>query len=173
MPEWLITLISVAASTAVSTVVGLLLKHSFTKYFERKDREKEQVEADRKRLEKFEKQESEDKLIESINQIVEKHTDPIDAQLKVLADGTTDMLRERILSTYYKCIDKGYRTQYDFENIEHMHKDYVLLGGNSFVAACVETIKKLPSEEEFKAAQKAAAPKRVRKTKKKILNEKQ
>lgn len=166
--DWLVPLISVALSTMVSTVVGILLKHSFTKYFEKKDKEKAEQEENKKRLAQYEKEESEKKLIENINAIVEKHTDPIDNQLKVLADGTTDMLRERILSTYYKCIDKGYRTQYDFENIEHMHQDYILLGGNSFVASCVKTIKELPSEEEYRKNNPIKKPK---KSKKKILLE--
>ena len=78
----------------------------------------------------------------------------LDTQLKIVADGTTDTLRDRVLSIYYKCMDKGYRTQYDYENVEHMHKDYLNLGGNSFVNDCVKKIMALPSEEEFKAQAK-------------------
>ena len=90
-------------------------------------------------------------------------------KLNLVADGTVDMLRERILSTYYKCLEKGYRTQYDSENIDHMHRDYSGLGGNSFIADCVKEIKSLPTEVEFKAKKKAA--KKPKATKKVLLVE--
>ena len=95
--------------------------------------------------------------------------DAFSHKLNIVADGTTDILRERLLSTYYKCMEKGYRTQYDYENVEHMHKEYVNLGGNTFVADCVSKIKNLPSEEEYKASRKRAG--RKPKAKKQLLLE--
>lgn len=92
----------------------------------------------------------------------------VENQLGVVAAGTTDILRERLLSTYYKCVEKGYRTQYDYENVEHMHREYIDLGGNSFVQSCVDTIKSLPSEAEYKAKKRQS---RAKKPKKQILVE--
>ena len=175
MPEWLTILISAFVTLLLSgflvPICTKIVGRKMTKYFDDKDKEKQVENEKAKRLEKFEREEAEKKLEEKIDAIVEKHTNPIDQQLEVLADGTTDMLRERILSTYYKCIEKGFRTQYDFENIEHMHQDYVLLGGNSFVATCVKTIKELPSEEEWKKDHQPTQTRKPRKPRKKLLVE--
>lgn len=169
LPQWVLTLISVGASAIVSTVIGIIIKRSFDKYFQRKDREEAIKEAALKEAEELRKAEEERKLESMINKVVEVHTDPIDQKLDQMEDklnkvanGTVDTLRDRILSAYYKCLDKGYRTQYDFENVHHMNTDYINLDGNTFVADCIQKFDALPSEEEFKLANK---PKRTRKKK--------
>ena len=156
MPDWLVALISVAASTAVSTTVAFVLKSSFTKYLEKKEEEKKENEKNKAAAEKLTRMEEQEKLIKTVNDIVEKHTEPIDKELEGIrdklgkvADGTMDTLRDRILSSYYKCYEKGYRTQYDIDNVEHMNKDYLALNGNTFVAECMEKFKHIPTEKEY------------------------
>lgn len=156
MPEWLVALISVGASTAVSTIVGIVLKHSFTRYFEKKDKEKKEQEEEKLRLQKFEKEESDKKLIETVDSVVKTHTDPIDeelvritSKLTKVADGTLDTLRDRILTVYYKCLEKHYRSEYDIANVDHMYKDYVALNGNSFVDDCMQKFRQIPTEKEY------------------------
>lgn len=43
------------------------------------------------------------------------------------------LLRNSILSVYYKYCDGGEIKQYDFENVAFMYKQYKALGGNSFI----------------------------------------
>ncbi len=43
------------------------------------------------------------------------------------------LLRDRILSTYYKHYRDCEIRQYEFENVEHLYKQYKKLGGNAFV----------------------------------------
>lgn len=163
-----------------------VIGRKITKYFddkeenEKKERERKEAAAalakeNAEKLAKIEKAQQEELLLEKVDSIVKKHTDPIDTQLEqVEADlsrvkcGTVDTLRDRILSCYYKCEAKGYYTQYEFENIHHMYDDYVELKGNSFVERCLKDFDSLDSEEKWKAKQKRKATTRT----KKILNEK-
>ena len=169
LPQWVLTLISVGASAIVSTVVGIIIKRSFDKYFKKKDKEEADKEEALTRAKELKEAEDQRKLENMINKVVELHTDPIDQKLDEVEDkltkvanGTVDTLRDRILSSYYKCLEKGYRTQYDFENVHHMNTDYINLDGNTFVADCIQKFDALPSEEEYKLANK---PKRIRKKK--------
>ena len=186
MPLWLQIIIAVFG--LVGTVLGIFgisayinerMKHKATK----KNKQEDEAEA-RRLLEEEEKQKALEELrhqkyMTDLRTIIKEENEqsiaPIKAELtqignklNLVADGTVDMLRERILSTYYKCLEKGYRTQYDSENIDHMHRDYAGLGGNSFIADCVKEIKALPTEVEYKAKKKAN---RKPKAKKQVLLE--
>ena len=51
------------------------------------------------------------------------------------------LLRDRILSIYYKNNKECEIRQYDYENLAYMYKQYKKLGGNSFVDRIWEEIK--------------------------------
>lgn len=176
MPDWLIALIisgsTLIGTTIITSVIGIIIKRKFDVYFRDKDAEEKKEKEDRDEAEKLKAEERQRKLEQTIDKVVKEHTDPIDAELGRISDkldkvaeGTLDTLRDRILTSYYKCLDKGYRTSYDTENVNHMHKDYLALNGNSYVEECVEKFKKIPTEEEWKIQKKRTS------TKKKILNE--
>ena len=177
MPLWL--QITIAVFGLIGTVFGIV---GFTAYINERMKHKAQL---KNKREDEEAQEIEDlkhqKYMNELRAIIkeenEKSVAPlrnelttIGNKLNLVADGTLDILRERILSTYYKCLEKGYRTQYDSENIDHMHRDYAGLGGNSFIADCVKEIKELPTEVEYKAKKKASKKTTV-KPKKQLLVE--
>lgn len=175
MPLWLQIVIAVFG--LIGTVLGIFgitayinerMKHKATRRNRREDQEQAEIEElkHQKYMSDLRAIIKEENLI-SITPLESKLTQ-MESKMNILADGTTDILRERILSTYYKCMEKGFRTQYDYENIEHMHKDYMGLGGNTFVSDCVSKIKALPSEEEFKAKKRAV---RKPKPKKQVLLE--
>ena len=175
MSEWLVAVLTLVGSAIISTAVGFLVKRSMSKYFSKRDKEQEAKEATLAEAQKIIEAEKEKKLEDTINRVVQAHTDPIDGELEKIntklgkvADGTLDTLRDRILSSYYKCLEKGYRTQYDIDNVKHMHIDYLALDGNTFVAECMEKFKKIPTEEEYKIAKRKARKPRA---KKQILNE--
>lgn len=157
MPDWVIAVISIAGSALISGVVGYLVKRTLDKYFAKKDEEAEKLQ----KLKALEKEKEDVKLEEMIDRIVGKHIEPvkkdvdqINTKLTKVADGTLDTLRDRILSSYYKCLEKGYRTQYDIDNVEHMYRDYLNLEGNTFVAECVGKFKNIPTEKEYEILQK-------------------
>ena len=156
MPEWLITVISIAGSAVISTVIGFLVKRSLNKYFEKRDREQAERERQLSEAQKLLDEKKERDLESMIDRIVDAHTHPIDKdlgeirdKLAKVADGTQDTLRDRILSSYYKCLEKGYRTEYDIDNVNHMNRDYLALNGNTFVAECMEKFKHIPTQKEY------------------------
>ena len=160
MPDWVIAVISIAGSALISGVVGYLVKRTLDKYFKKKDKEQQDKEEKLKKAEELLEAEKNLKLEAMMNKVVEAHTDPIDQKLDLMEDkltkvanGTVDTLRDRILSCYYKCLEKGYYTQYDYENIHHMNTDYINLDGNTFVAECIRKFDELPSEAEWKLKQ--------------------
>jgi len=177
-------LVTLILSGILVPICTKLVGHNMTKYFDKKDekereakKKKEEDEAIAKenaeKLAKIDKQQQEEKLFERMDAIVKKHTDPIDEELQKVEEdlhkvknGTVDTLRDRILSSYYKCAKKGFYTQYEFENIHHMYDDYVELHGNSFVEKCIKDFDSLDSEEKFMAKQKAKkAPRKTRQIK--------
>ena len=177
MPGWVVTLISVAASAVVSGIVGFFIKRTLDRYFAKKDQEQREKEEKLEKAEALLEEKKQKTLEETMNRVVEAHTAPINEKLEKLDDkvskienGTLDTLRDRILSTYYKCLEKGYRTQYDFENVHHMYKDYLNLEGNSFVADCVSKFDLIISEEEYRIQQKKRSTSKNT-PKKKILTE--
>ena len=157
--------VSLVVSGILIPIVTKIVGNRMTKYFDERDA--------LKRLQENERQKEVEKVIDNA---VEQHTTPIDKELSKIvdklskvADGTLDTLRDRILSSYYKCLEKGYRTQYDIDNVNHMYKDYLNLDGNTFVEECMEKFKNIPTEKEFeiikkqkeeelKAARKAKRP---------------
>ncbi len=183
MPVWLQIVIGIFG--LIGTVLGILgitayinerMKHRAQKKNRREDEEEARKAEEERQLEEMKHQAYLNELRAIIREENETSIAPIrgrleklENQIDVVAAGTTDILRERLLSTYYKCVEKGYRTQYDYENVEHMHKEYVGLGGNSFVESCVKTIKELPGEAEFKARKRAN--RKPRKEKKQLLVE--
>ena len=167
MPIWLQIFIAVVG--AIGTILGIV---GFTAYINERMKhraQKKNLKEDNteKEIEDLRHQKYLTELRSIIKEENAKSVEPLQQELtaignklNLVADGTVDMLRERILSTYYKCLEKGYRTQYDSENIDHMHRDYSGLGGNSFIADCVAEIKALPTEVEFKSKKKSAKAKK-------------
>ena len=148
--------ITLVLSGVLIPVCTSIVSKKMTKYFDAKDKEKTEAEENKAKAEKLERKEEQEALVKTVNEIVENHTEPIDKELSGIkdklgkvADGTMDTLRDRILSSYYKCLEKGYRTEYDIENVNHMNKDYLALNGNTFVSECMEKFKNIPTEKEY------------------------
>ena len=157
-------IVSILISAVVTLVLsGILIpictkivSRHMTKYFDKKDEEKAKQDKDNAELALRRESEKAKELEDKIDSIVDNHTAPIGKELAQLtdklakvADGTMDTLRDRILSSYYKCLEKGYRTEYDIENVNHMNKDYLALNGNTFVSECMEKFKSIPTEKEY------------------------
>lgn len=167
MPTWLQIIIGIVGALGtifsvmgVTTYIAERWKHRAN----RKNTEEDMQMAD---LEELRKQKYMEQLRNIIQDENEKSVMPLrkrmddmndtvtsmDGRLTLVANGTVDTLRDRILSTYNKCMKKGFRNQNDYENMHHMCTDYFKLGGNSFVRDCMNKFDALPSEEQLKGAQ--------------------
>lgn len=163
MPVWLQIIIAVVG--ALGTICGILGISAYITERQKHKAQKKNLEEDKQQaeLEELKHQKYLNELRAIVKDENEKSVAPIqskieeldakvtkiDGRLAKVEDGTLDALRDRILSAYYKCKEKGYRTQYDFENVHHMHKDYLALDGNSFVEDCMKKFDALPGEEEY------------------------
>ena len=103
--------------------------------------------------------------IDGIRKVVHEETEEIKeditevkTEIKLISSGTQASLRNDLLTCYYKCLDKGYKTQDDAENFRDMYNAYHALGGNSFIDNdVVPSFDKLPLgfvEKENKKAKK-------------------
>lgn len=87
----------------------------------------------------------------------------IKEHVKLLGAGTQASLRNDILSQYYACRDKGFRTSDDSENFRDMHSAYHALGGNSFIDSDV-----VPAFEAILLSEKKPEKRRKKPTKKDV-----
>ena len=84
----------------------------------------------------------------------------IKEQLVKVENGALSTLRNDILTCYYKCVEKGYRNDYDYQNVHHMYDAYKDLNGNSYVADVVARFDALPTKEEYRASKKKVQKKK-------------
>ena len=83
------------------------------------------------------------KNTEQLNKILES-MDKLTQQNKMQSEALTSVIRNTIMHLYYQYIKLGEISAYERENIEKLFKAYKSLGGNSFVEACVEELRRLP-----------------------------
>ena len=144
--EWVSILVSAVISTTISVVLGFVIKKLLSKGFRQHE--------DYIKLKEEEKNAEQNKQIMSI---VQQETKPIfdkvkeidDSLLKV-SNGTLSSLRNDILTCYYRCREKGYRNDYDYQNIHDLYAAYDSLKGNSFISDIMNRFDNLPVKEDVK-----------------------
>jgi len=156
LEAWAIGLITLAISTAVTTAVGLIITRVVKKHYKKKDEEAERVAAELAELKQRRENETREAIKQDMQQIVDKAMAPVNKKIDVLMDkvskteeGTLSSLRNDILTCYYRCVEKGYRGDWDYENIHHLFEAYDDLHGNSFVKDVMKRFDDLPTKEEY------------------------
>ena len=94
-------------------------------------------------------------------------------KLELVSNGTQAGLRNDILTCYYTCFHKGFKTKDDAENFNDMYEAYHSLGGNSFIDKdVVPSFVNLPLQpNDYKPSRKTGKKKTTSKTEKTVLNE--
>lgn len=59
-----------------------------------------------------------------------------------------DSRRNEIKKAFELCVAKGYRTEWDTENLHHLHDGYKKMNGNSFIEKLMEDFDDLPLQED-------------------------
>ena len=162
MPGWAITLMSIAASAVVSGIVGYLIKRYLNRYFSKRDKENDEKKTKLKELEYMKAEQENERLIQTICSKIDEKVKPLENELKAIGGGTLSSLRNDILTCYYRCVEKGYRNDWDYTNIHDLYKSYSELHGNSFVADVMERFDNLLTKEEYE---------KKKRKKRKTLNE--
>lgn len=173
LPAWVITLITLAGSTAITTIVGLIIKYKFDKEIKKKEAREATVKAQEEELRDFrEKQQREERkkdLTEIIKPLEEK-IDNLHNNLDLNTTGTITLLRDRMKCSLNFCKKQGFVTATDIANWMEMYNAYKDLGGNHFreyVDAWKFDMCNLPTEDEFN---KIAVPPEVKKTRRKVVS---
>ena len=151
-----------------STILTFVVKRNLTKHFDKLDKERKKKEENEQELADYKKQEEDKKLAEALNvaiqtaiQPLEEKIDAIGLKLNATSEGTLATLRNDILTCYYRCREKGYRNDYDYQNIHDLYDAYVTLDGNSFVADVMDRFDNLAIKEEVKEIDVHLAPKKT------------
>ena len=172
LPAWAVTLISVAVSTIVTGIVGYVVKRSLDKYFKKKETKEVDLQDKLKDLEELKSDNMREQRREDMIAVVKAELIPVADKIDALIDkvsktenGTLSSLRNDILTCYYRCCEKGYRGDWDFENIHHLFDAYKELNGNSFVRDVMTRFDELPSKEEYTKLKESEKQQKQRKIK--------
>ena len=143
--SWLPIVSFVFSMLAIPTFAGLIWKDIY-------ERKKENSEK-RKKEKKEEFQENVREVIKEENKPIKDSIKEIDKKIDLVSDGTLCSLRNDIKNCYYDCLEKGYRNDYDFQNIHDLYEAYKGLGGNSFITDIMIRFDKLPPKDEYRKMQ--------------------
>lgn len=97
---------------------------------------------------KTQKQNEMREVLQQENKPVNDKLDQLTLRLGSVENGCLSGLRNDILTCYYRCKEKGYRNDYDYQNVHHLYEAYDELHGNSFIADIMDRFDKLPVKED-------------------------
>lgn len=153
--SWIIAGLGFVLDAAIVAAITAIVTHRIEKRNKERDAKEEQRLLDAKELENRRKAEDEERLKTAMaNQCQEQICNfrielrPIIERLGKIEGGTLSGLRDDILTCYYRCLEKGYRNDWDYTNIHDLHDAYTTLGGNSFIADIMTRFDNLPTKEE-------------------------
>ena len=128
MDTWVIAVISLIGSTALSTLVGLLIKNSVAK---KVDEQKELFELREKQEKLNRKQEFEEVLGEQLGPISTK-LDDLSSTAKTNTRGTVTLLRESLKQARDHLLAKGIVSASEVASWHELYNTYQECGGNHF-----------------------------------------
>lgn len=147
MPAWLSIIIGVIS--AIGTIGGVL---GVTSYMQERAKRKAQIRnREDDEAEELKQQAYENRLrniIKEENQSLKDSIKDLKDQITKVEGASLSTIRDAITSCYYKCVAKGYRNDYDYENVHHMYENYVELHGNSYISDIIKRFDNLQVKEE-------------------------
>lgn len=166
-------IIASIVSIVISAVIGPICVLLVTSKLKRNEESQKRLEEERKnseqRISESLRRERREEITAIVSKVIEEKTEPISGDVKRLnekldkvSDGTLSTLRNDITKCYYNCVEKGYRNDYDYQNVHHMYDSYKELNGNSYISDVVDRFDKLPTKEEFGTFKKKSS--RTKKT---------
>lgn len=158
--EILAWVIPIVVSCIITTVIGFLIKHYLTKYFNKVEAErKAKIEAEKAEQEEllgFRKQEEDRQFAELLANAIKEANKPlcekvdnIDTKLEQDRKATITVLRSKMKTLRDQYKKQGYADAGDKATWEELYKDYAEMGGNFFkeyVDQWREEVRSLPYE---------------------------
>lgn len=141
MPTWASILVAI-----ISALVGPLCVAVVNHRIKKTEKKEQELHEERKAERRREIKEVVDDSISPLRQDLKDAND----KLTAVSEGTLSTLRNDITVCYYRCHEKHYRNDYDYENLHHMYNAYQELHGNSYIADIVARFDQLPTKEQYK-----------------------
>lgn len=145
MDTWILTAISVAASTALTTLVGLIIKNIVSR---KMDEQKELFEL-RTKQERADRNKDVEAIVTAGLTPINEKLDKLSTSTSNNTIGTVTLLRESLKQGRDHLIDKGFATASEVASWHELYNTYEQLGGNHFkeyVDAWKADVDSLPRE---------------------------
>lgn len=150
MPDWVVVLISTAASTAVTTIIGFVIKRYLDKYFTKKDNEEREREAKIGELERLRAEREREERREDVEAIVSANVKPLEESLQLLKKGNQEVLKYNLNQIYREWSSKGYCPHDEKLFFEAQYQVYHSLGKNGVLDTAREALLSLPEQPKRK-----------------------
>lgn len=139
LPGWAITIISLAGSTAITTIVGLIIRYYFKKYLGKKEEQESESKKRDLELAKFYEEEKRQQQKADIAESVAAAIKPLDEKINrieiVLTQdkaATITNIRSTLKSLRDRYMVQGFADIGDKATWEELYEDYKQMGGNHF-----------------------------------------
>lgn len=139
LPAWLITTISLIGSTIITTVVGLIIKHYFTKFMNKKEAEQLKREKENQELMEFREQKHREErkadVLENVGALIkplEQKIDRIENIVLVDKEATITDIRASMKSMRDRYKAQGFADAGDKATWNELYDNYKQMGGNHF-----------------------------------------
>jgi hypothetical protein len=156
---WLVTIISIAGSTAITTFVATLISKSISRHFSRVEREETLRREQAEKLLVLESQRSKEEIKQDIKETIKELLEPMKKDLEIIKKGTQAGLRYDLFMMADEWLAKGFCPRRIKSDFEHLYTQYHLLGKNGVMDSTYQAILALPES--------LPEPKKKRKTTKK------
>ena len=140
--EWYQIISFVFSILSVPTIVGMLWKDLHDRAKANSEQAKQRHREENKNVIREVVQEENREMAASVANVI--------SQLGKVCESSKCSLRNAILTNYYSCVLKGYRNDYDYQNMHELYDAYDDLHGNSFVHDVMERLDALPTKEEYR-----------------------
>lgn len=152
---WLVTLISIAGSTAITTFIATLINKSLSKHFSKVEREETLRREQAEKLMFLESQKSKEEIKSDIREAIREAIEPMKKDLEMIKKGTQAGLRYDLFMMADEWLAKGYCPRRIKSDFEHLYTQYHLLGKNGVMDSTYKAILALPDNAPEKKRKKA------------------
>jgi hypothetical protein len=158
---WLVTIISIAGSTAITTFIATFINKSISKHFSKIEREETIRRGQADKLLILESQRSKEEIKSDIRDAIREAIEPMKKDLEMIKKGTQAGLRYDLFMMADEWLAKGFCPRRIKSDFEHLYTQYHLLGKNGVMDSTYQAILALP---EALPEKKVTKRKTVKKT---------
>jgi len=156
---WLITFISIAGSTAITTFIATLINKSLSKHFSKVEREETLRREQAEKLLVLESQRTKEEIKQDIRDTIRELLEPMKKDLEMIKKGTQAGLRYDLFMMADEWLAKGFCPRRIKSDFEHLYTQYHLLGKNGVMDSTYQAILALPESLPEKKTKKRAVKK--------------